>query len=133
MRIRALVVIGLVVTSGSALFGLTGCKNHKPQPFTCELYQKRMARCENYVVAALKGRFDVDVKTGKRDADEATAQFKMLERRIRKRIRYKNSLRLCEKLQKLRAPHHRKRFTTMKYCYNRSGCEGFALCMMGLW
>jgi t-SNARE complex subunit (syntaxin) len=130
MRIRALVVIGLVVTCGPALIG---CKKKKVQPFSCVRYQKRMERCENYVLAALKRRFDADVKTGDRDADEAVAQFKMLQWRIRKRIRYKNSQRLCEKLQKLRAPHHRKRYTTMKYCYRRNGCEGFAECMVRLW
>lgn len=133
MRIRALMVMGLVVASGLALVGPVGCKKKKPQPFSCDRYQKRMERCEYYVLAAVKGRYDADVKTGARDADEAAAQLRMLQQRIRRRIRYKNSGRLCEKLQKLRTPHHRKRFTTMKYCYRRSGCKGFAQCMVGLW
>jgi hypothetical protein len=128
--VRALVMIALVVVTGSVL---SGCKKKKVQPFSCEQYQKRMGRCEHYVVAALKRRFDVEVKTGKLEADDAFTQFKKVQWRIRRRIRYKNTQRHCEKLQRLQTPHHRKRFTTMKYCYQRSGCEGFAVCVLGLW
>ncbi len=128
--VRVAVVVALLVAAGSTL---GACKKKGSPPFTCEQYQKRMERCENHVVLALKRRFDVDVKTGKSNADEASAQLKNLQRRIRRRIRYKNSQRLCEKLQQLKTPFHRKRFTTMKYCYQRSGCEGFAVCMLGLW
>ena len=112
---------------------LSGCKKKQAQPFSCERYQKRMERCEHYVVAAAKRRFDADVKTGDLGASEAAAQLKMLQWRIRRRIRYKNSLRRCQKLQNLRTTHHRKRFTTMKYCLGRSSCQAFGQCILGLW
>jgi len=133
MRIGALKVMAPLVAHGLVLVGLVGCNKKAPQPFSCDRYQRRMERCESYVVAAVKRRFDADVKIGALDRDEADAKRKALQRRIRRRIRYKNSKRLCEKLQKLRTPHHRKRFTTMKYCYRRSGCEGFAQCILALW
>lgn len=140
MRIRALAVI-VTVASGVPAMGLglglgatlVGCKKKKAQPFSCDRYQKRMERCENYVVAAAKRRFESDVKTGNLEADEAAARVNVLQWRIRKRVRYKNSLRQCRKLQNLQTPQHRKRFTTMKYCLGRSGCRAFGQCVLALW
>ena len=140
MRIRALAVVVTVASSVGLMglgfgFGTTlvGCNKKKAQPFSCDRYQKRMERCENYIVAAAKRRFESDVKTGNLEADEAAARVKVLQWRIRKRIRYKNSLRQCRKLQNLQTPHHRKRFTTMKYCLGRSSCKAFGRCMLALW
>jgi len=142
MRIRALAVMVTVASTLPLLglglgFGLgatlVGCKKKKSPPFSCDRYQKRMERCEPSLVAAARRRFDADVKTGNLAADEAAAQVKVLQWRIRKRIRYKNSLRECRKLQNLQTPHHRKRFTTLKYCLGRSGCQAFGQCMLALW
>ncbi len=130
MWIRAVLMVGVLALCGSAV---GGCKKKKAQPFSCERYQKRMELCENDVLGAFKKRFENDVKTGFRKAGEAETQYKMLQWRFRKRIRHKNTQRLCEKLQKLKAPRHRKRFTTMKYCYKRKGCAAFAQCLLGLW
>jgi len=131
-KARVGLCLGLVLGLGLGS-SLVGCKKTKREPFSCERYQKRMERCENYVVAAVKRRYETDVKTGDIGADEAAAQLKMFQRRIRRRVRYKNSLRRCRKLQNLRTPHHRKRFTTMKFCLGRSGCKDFGECMQGLW
>jgi hypothetical protein len=144
MRIRALALVVTVASSVPALglgvglglglgTTLVGCKKKKPQPFTCERFQKRMERCERNIVAAAKRRFGADVKTGDIGPAEAGARVKKLQWRIRKRIRFKNSERRCRKLQSLQTPHHRKRFTTMKYCLGRTGCKAFGQCVLGLW